>query len=134
MVALMKSLHCYEPSQHQAKLAPLLLSLTTRENYQQEESIKVNLHGALLLQELINFSKPIKVVQSLTAMGPEALRSVLGDPRGCHVTDTFMASPSVGEKSRDALVKSLQVWALDSFYHVAFTKKASAVLDRLLPA
>ena len=43
-------------------------------------------------------------------LGIEALRSVLGDPRGCHVTDTFMASPTVGEKSRDALVKSLQVW------------------------
>ena len=89
--ALMKSLHCYEPSQHQAKLAPLLLTLTTRESYSESDQLSsINLHGALILQELLNFSKPIKVVSSLLACQAPFLRSILVDPRGSHVTDTFM--------------------------------------------
>jgi hypothetical protein len=37
------------------------------------------------------------------------LKTVLTDPKGCHVMDAFMKSEFVGEKSRDRIIKKLQV-------------------------
>jgi len=113
LVALMKSLHCYEPSQYQAKIAQLLVSLSTRESYSEHGESEgnpaaVNLNGTKVLQELLNFSKPIKVVSSMLACDPAYLRSLLSDPRGCYITDAFMNSSTIGEKSRDGLIKALQ--------------------------
>ena len=48
-------------------------------------------------------------VSSLLAMSPSSLRDLLCDPKGCHVADAFAESDSVGEKSRDGLVKALKV-------------------------
>lgn len=124
----MKSLHCYEPSQTQTMLAPLLIHMQTLETFKQDSSQEVvpppaptkggaatpfvstvHIHGSLILQELLKFNKPIKVVNSLLAMEPASLRGLLSDPKGSHVTDVFMTSTTIGEKSREGLVKSLQV-------------------------
>ena len=42
-------------------------------------------------------------------MSASSLRDLLCDPKGCHVADAFAESDSVGEKSRDGLVKALKV-------------------------
>ena len=118
----MKSLHCYEHSTNQVKLTPLLVQMQTLEIFEQEAAApkeatskdtpftsKVHIHGSLILQELLKFNKPIKAVNSLLGMDSALLRGLLSDPKGSHVTDVFMESPTVGEKSRDLLVKSLQV-------------------------
>ena len=111
--ALMKSFHCYEPSTRQEKVAPLLVHMLTYEvleaKAEDDAPPPVHLHGSLLLQEMLAFNKPIKVANSLLGMKKQKLRMLLSDPRGCHITDAFMASATVGEKSRDALVKALSV-------------------------
>ena len=50
-------------------------------------------------------------VSSLLSMSAPSLRELLCDPKGCHVADAFAESASVGEKSRDGLVKALKVRA-----------------------
>ncbi|TRY73701.1 hypothetical protein TCAL_00913 [Tigriopus californicus] len=108
LVALMKALHCYEPVDQQTKLVPLLVHLRTKEGMEETtERMTVHIHGSLILQELLQFSKPIKAVSSLLAMDSSALKNLLSDPKGNYVTQTFMSSPTVGEKSRESLVKSL---------------------------
>jgi hypothetical protein len=37
------------------------------------------------------------------------LKTMLTDLKGCHVMDAFMKSEFVGEKSRDRIIKKLQV-------------------------
>ncbi len=112
--ALMRTLHCYEPSHHQPKLVPLLVRLATRESSEgDDEGVSVHLHGSLILQELLSFNKPIKVVSSLLGLPSGRLRALLSDPRGCHVSDAFMMSPTIGEKSREGFAKALKVRGAD---------------------
>ena len=112
----MKTLHC---SSAQDKLVPLLVRMTTKEAAEENDSAKfpVHLHGSLILQELLRFNKPIKVINSLlSGVSSAALRELLCDPRGCHITSAFMESASVGEKSRDGLVKALKVIIYDVLF------------------
>ena len=55
------------------------------------DTLNVHLHGSLILQELLHFSKPIKLVRSLLQLPPGQLSQLLSDPRGCHITDSFMS-------------------------------------------
>lgn len=105
MAGIMKVLHC---SEKQELLAPLLAHLVTIECWSDGEHPPVHLHGSLALQQLLLFTKPIKVVRSLLGLGSPQLAALLGDPRGCHITDSFLTSKHVGEKSREGLVRGLR--------------------------
>jgi len=105
MAGIMKVLHCNEK---QELLAPLLAHLVTLECWSEAEHPPVHLHGSLALQQLLLFTKPIKVVRSLLGLGSAQLAALLGDPRGCHITDSFLTSKHVGEKSREGLVRGLR--------------------------
>ena len=72
------------------------------------EESPVNLHGTLIAQEILHFNKPIKLVNSILASDSEKLCQILSDPRGCHITDAFMTSSTIGEKSRESFIKVLQ--------------------------
>ena len=126
----MNSLHC---SSDHNKLIPLLIRMVTKEAFEEDKGgedsgFSVHIHGSLIAQELLRFQKPIKAVgikspnfvaakfeippfqvSSLLSMSASSLRDLLCDPKGCHVADAFAESVSVGEKSRDGLVKALQV-------------------------
>jgi nucleolar protein 9 len=106
---LMRALHCLEPVERQVLLAPLTLSLATYEKQIKSSKLDVQVNGSLILQILLNFNKPIQVVNSLLNMNTGDLKSVFTDKRGSHVMDAFMKSEFVGEKSRDKLIKKLQV-------------------------
>ena len=123
MNKLVDSLHCQD---HPESLAPCLLFMRTKESLS-EEKPSVHLHGSLVLQQLLLFSKPIKLVRSLLALPASQLSSLLSDPRGCHVTDSFMSSNTVGEKSRDGLVKALK----GELAGLATSKHGSRTLDTL---
>jgi len=58
---------------------------------------------------MLNFSKPIKLVNSILGLDSNKLRNLFSDPKGSHLADAFMKSAAIGEKSRDSLVKCLQV-------------------------
>ena len=105
MAAIIKVLHCNEK---QEMLAPLLAHLVTLESWSEGEHPPVHLHGSLALQQLLLFTKPIKVVRSLLSLGASQLASLLADPRGCHITDSFLTSKHVGEKSREGLIRGLR--------------------------
>jgi nucleolar protein 9 len=106
---LMKALHCIEPKERQTFLSPLTLSLVTYEEQANSNKLHIHLNGSLILQTLLNFNKPIQVINSLLDMNISDLKTVLTDPKGCHVMDAFMKSEYVGEKSRDRMMKKLQV-------------------------
>lgn len=128
LTAVMRSLGCYEPSQNQIHIVPLLIQMMAKDNYNiQEQNFNVNLHGSLILQELFSFNKPIKLVTSLLALDGVKLRNLFSDPKGSHLVDVFVKSPSIGEKSRDALVKNLQ----GQFVSLACSKCGSRALDAL---
>ena len=84
------------------------------------EETPVNLHGTLIAQEILHFNKPIKLVNSIMASDSEKLCQILSDPRGCHITDAFMTSPTIGEKSRESLIKTLQQNGLGMFKKINF--------------
>jgi nucleolar protein 9 len=107
--SLMKALHCMEPKERQSLLSPLTLSLVTYEEHATSNRLHIHLHGSLILQTLLNFNKPIQAVNSLLEMNTDNLKTMLTDPKGCHVTDAFMKSEFIGEKNRDKFIKKLQV-------------------------
>ena len=134
LVSLMKSLHCFDPPQNQLKFATLLAYLSTKESYDEayqgseaSTHISVNLHGTLIIQELLHFNKPIKIVNSILDMDPNNLKTLLADPRGCHITDSFMNSSTIGEKSRDSLIKLLQ----GHLVSMGCSKHGSRTIDKL---
>lgn len=140
-VAVMLALDCYSPEERQLVAAPALLYLAPHDAYQQllagnnfhQSSTlpaAVNLQGALLLQCFLNFNKPIKWVRSLLEMDTLHLSAILQDSRGCHVTDAFCNSLSVGEKSRMKLVCKLQNCAVS----LACSKYGSRSLEALWEA
>nr|CAD7424786.1 unnamed protein product [Timema monikensis] len=129
---LMKALHCWEPAQQQLMFVPLLVRLVTMETYKQNKDspLFVQLHGSLLLQSMLHFKKPIKVVASILSMSSSDLRDVLSNPKGCHITDVFMSSEYIGEKSRDKLIHTLK----GNFVKMACSKHGSRSLDAVWKA
>ena len=65
------------------------------------------------------FDFPNFQISSLLSMSASSLRDLLCDPKGCHVADAFAESDSVGEKSRDGLVKALKVTSIQfGLFHI----------------
>merc|ERR1719206_783153 len=124
LLAIIKVLHCNEK---QEMLASLLAHLVTLESWAEGEHPPVHLHGSLALQQLLLFTKPIKVVRSLLSLGASQLASLLADPRGCHITDSFLTSKHVGEKSREGLIRGLR----GQFVSLACGKHGSRTVDAL---
>ena len=120
---LVDSLHCQDNLE---SIAPCLLYMRTKESLA-EENLSVHLHGSLILQQFLQFSKPIKVVRSLLSLPSTHLARILSDPRGSHVADSFMSSSTVGEKSREGLVKALK----GELVSLATNKHGSRTLDTL---
>lgn len=89
-------------------LAPLICTLTSMEKLD-FETAKIYRHGCLILEELLNFKKPIQIVNSILELPDSHLVKLLCDPKGSYVTDAFIKSTYVGEKSRTKLFKKLQV-------------------------
>nr|CAD7201296.1 unnamed protein product [Timema douglasi] len=118
--------------QQQLMFVPLLVRLATMETYKQNKDspLFVQLHGSLLLQSMLQFKKPIKVVASILSMPSSDLRDLLSNPKGCHITDVFMSSEYIGEKSRDKLIHTLK----GNFVKMACSKHGSRSLDAVWKA
>ena len=101
----MKALACHENEEKQNKL---FMNLTRLNSSDGASEVFVNLQGSLMIQEILCFNKPIKLVNSMLATDAGKLAKVLSDPKGCHITDAFMKSTTIGEKSRESLIRTLQ--------------------------
>ena len=66
----------------------------------------MHLHGSLILQQLLHYNKPIKLVRSCLQLPAAQLAQLLADPRGCHVTDSFMSRSGLG----NTLISSLTIF------------------------
>lgn len=72
----------------------------------------LHLHGSLIIQAILKFNKPIKVINSLLEMNDEELLRLFSDPKGSRILDAFMDSKYIGEKNREKLCKKLSgTWA-----------------------
>ncbi|KAH0948178.1 hypothetical protein HN011_012308 [Eciton burchellii] len=106
--AIMKILDCTDQT--------FVWSTATMKTQSQLEAIPndidFNLHGSLILQAMLKFNKPIKIVNSLLNMSTAELLQLFNDPKGSRILDAFLDSEYIGEKSREKLYKKLKgIWA-----------------------
>lgn len=119
--SLQFALHCTMPKEKSDRLAVLTMKLKPYEVDVKDKSNFVHLHGSLILQAMLNFNKPIKLVQSLLDTPSIELAELFCSPRGSHIVDAFLQSKFVGEKSREKFLKHMDGHYLD----MAITKHGS---------
>ncbi|KAJ6647162.1 Nucleolar protein 9 [Pseudolycoriella hygida] len=128
--SLQTALHCTTPKEKSDRFAVLVMKLKPYEIEAKDKSSFVHLHGSLILQALLNFNKPIKLVQSLLDTPSIELAELFCSPRGSHIVDAFLQSKFVGEKSREKFVKHMDGQYLD----MAITKHGSRAVEALFEA
>lgn len=128
---LLKVLRC-EANEKQHSIVACLATLKTQEQLEESRkqnnmNFQTNLHGSLIVQAILKFNKPIKIVNSLLEMDKEELLSLFGDPKGSRIVDAFMDSKYIGEKSREKLAKKMKgCWA-----QLASSTHGSRSLERI---
>ena len=111
----METFHCYDPEPRQLKIVYLVSRLVTHDvafsedKDAEKETYNVLYTGSQLVQTLLHFNKPIKIVQSLLDMDNSELKDLLCDSCGSRVMDAYVTAEFVGEKSREKLAQKLQV-------------------------
>ena len=70
---------------------------------------KINLHGTVLLQNILQFGNPRLITTSLLDMKAISLKNLANDTHGSFVYDTIASSRTVGEKTRESLISKLKV-------------------------
>ena len=122
----METFHCYDPEARQSKIVSLVSRLVTYDvafgEEKDAETYSVNYMGSQIIQALLHFNKPIKIVASLLEMDNSELRELLCDSCGSHVMDAFVSAEFVGEKSREKLIQKLQVCRLIFHYCITLLK------------
>ncbi|XP_014241996.1 nucleolar protein 9 [Cimex lectularius] len=88
---------------------------------------QTSIHGSMILQNMLTFKKPIKIVEGLLGLNFDELKIIAEDPKGSRIFDAFVLSNSVGEKSRDRLINKFN----DAYIDLAMTKFGSRVFDAL---
>lgn len=111
---MMKCLNCHEPEERQQYFI-LCMSRLTPYNTETSKSSdnlskeKLSLQGTLMLQTMLDFNKPIKIVNSMLEMDTNTLKNLFSNSMGSHIVDSFVKSLFVGEKSREKLVRKMTV-------------------------
>lgn len=118
------------------KLKPYKILLEDKSNF-------VHLHGALILQAMLKFNKPIKIVQCLLNMKNTELGEIFSSQKGSHIVDAFIESGFIGEKSRERLIKHMDgcylemaisrfgSWAVEKLFNSAFDQQKARIVKEL---
>ncbi|GAB0099542.1 Nucleolar protein 9 [Sergentomyia squamirostris] len=114
----------------EGNLALCALKLKPHEMVEKDDSTFVHIHGSLILQEMLNFRKPIEIVQQILKIHPDKFINLLNTSKGSFIADAFFTSVHIGEKSRIAFVNHLQGFLVD----MATGKFGSRCLERLFEA
>ncbi|XP_075223370.1 nucleolar protein 9 isoform X2 [Lycorma delicatula] len=93
----------------------------------ESSSFAINLHGCLLVQEMLKFNKPGKVVKSILNMNSLLLVKILCDQKGSHIADAFFSNEMKKEKHRVKFINKLK----GSFIELAVSKYGSFTLTGL---
>ncbi|XP_046684784.1 pumilio homolog 23 [Homalodisca vitripennis] len=99
--ALKKAL-CVEDDCEQ--LVPAIMAMTPLPH---QSSLRDSKHGSLIIQSILGFQKPTKVVNSLLSYEPKQLADLLSTSFGSFITKAYCKSEYVGEKSRLKLIQKL---------------------------
>lgn len=110
----MQALDCSEPIERQNDFVLCISRLVSYEKNKQLsnqnlQKEKLNLHGTLILQKMLEFNKPIKIINSILSMEAEDVKNLFCNSMGSHIVDSIVKSEFVGEKSREKIIKKLQV-------------------------
>lgn len=130
--ALQTALHCAAPKERADRLAVLTMKLKPFEieATAAAKSSFVHLHGSLILQAMLAFNKPIKLVQSLLDTKPVELAELFSGPCGSHIVDAFVSSKFIGEKSREKFVKHMN----GTFLELAISRHGSRAVEAMFEA
>lgn len=147
--AIIKLLECGTSTQDQMQLVPCTVTLKTLTQLKvlpNDQQLPFNLHGSLIIQAMLRFNKPIRIVNSILEMNNEELLRLFGDPKGSRILDAFIDSKYIGEKSCDKLCKKLRgTWAelaksthgsrcLDKMWSWAHMKQKLIIMEELAAA
>lgn len=130
MKSIQTALDCNQPKEKSDKFALCVLKLKPYNVFVQDKSNFVHIHGAVILQHMLHFNKPIKLVQSVLDTSNETLAEVFCSPKGSHVVDAFIESKSVGGKSREKLIRHMD----GCYLPMAISKNGSWALEKLFEA
>lgn len=130
MKSIQTALDCVQPKEKSDKFALLTLKLKPYKVAMEDKSNFVHLHGAITLQTMLQFNKPIKLVQCILDTKNTDLVEIFCSPKGSHVVDAFMQSKAVGEKSREKLIRHMNGCYLD----MAISKHGSWAVEKFFNA
>lgn len=125
--ALQTALHCGAPKERADRLAVLAMKLKPFDVEAAAKSNFVHLHGSLILQAMLAFNKPIKLVQSLLDTKPAELAELFSGPCGSHIVDAFIGSKFIGEKSREKFVRHMN----GTFLELAISRHGSRAVEAM---
>lgn len=143
MKSIQTALDCVQPKEKADKFALLTLKLKPYQVAIEDKSNFVHLHGAVILQTMLQFNKPIKLVQCILDMKNSDLVEIFCSPKGSHVVDAFMLSKAVGEKSREKLIRHMNgcyldmaiskhgSWAVEKFFNAAADSQKARIVKEL---
>lgn len=129
---LMKYLNCFEPEDRQTCFVMCLCRFKKFEDVKKisTDSLqkdKLNLHGTLILESLLDFNKPIKIVKSILDMDQQDLKNIFSNSMGSHISDSFVKGLFVGEKSREKLVRKM----MGTYQELATSKYGSRSFEAI---
>ncbi|XP_017002074.2 nucleolar protein 9 [Drosophila takahashii] len=130
IAALQSALHVSGDKEKSKLFFNCLVKLKPFEVLGSDESGFVHLHGSLIAQHVLQFNKPIFLVNCILDLPATQLAQVFNTPNGSHIVDAFMQSKFIGEKSRERLIRQL-----DGFYvDLAITRHGSRVFEQCFNA
>lgn len=144
MKSIQTALDCLQPKEKSDQFALLTLKLKPYQVAQEDKSNFVHLHGALILQAMLQFNKPIKLIQCILEMKNNELTEIFCSPKGSHIVDAFMSSKAVGEKSREKLIRHMNgcflemaisrngSWAVEKFFNAAGDSQKARIVKELV--
>ncbi|EDW00943.1 nucleolar protein 9 [Drosophila grimshawi] len=130
IAALQTALHVSGDKEKSKLFFNCLIKLKPHELLAGDDSGFVHLHGSLMVQHLLQFNKPIYLVNCILDLPAVQLAQIFNTPNGSHIVDAFLQSKYIGEKSRERLIRQL-----DGFYvDLAITRHGSRVLEQCFKA
>ncbi|XP_022082389.1 nucleolar protein 9-like isoform X2 [Acanthaster planci] len=140
---LLSAFNCWEPRKRQATCVLLIAGMVThevffsesKEDQEQDKATKpglseVNLHGSLLLQQLLKFSHCGPIIAGFMALQDADLIAMACSPSGSYLLEAFMTSSMVSEKKKDRLGAQLKT----NCFKIACHKTGSRCVEAIFKA
>ncbi|XP_055855596.1 uncharacterized protein LOC129918874 [Episyrphus balteatus] len=90
----------------------------------------ISIYGSLIIQDILQFNKPILLVNSILETPVKDLNQIMQLPNGGYIADKFLMSTTIGEKSREKLIKLFEGFYMD----LAISPAGSRVLEKFVKA